>query len=92
MTEENGYRAVTQVDADAHWKENVRLVSWLLLIWFVVTWVVALLANQLNQFSILGFPMGYTFGSLFALLIYTGMIFYYAHRMEQIDAKYGMKE
>ncbi|MBS4032484.1 MAG: DUF4212 domain-containing protein [Clostridiales bacterium] len=92
MTEENNYRAVTQVDADAHWKENVGLVSWLLLVWFVVTWVVALLANQLNSFSILGFPMGYTFGSLFALLIYTVMIFYYAHRMEQIDAKYGMKE
>lgn len=92
MTENNGYRAVTQSDADAHWKENVRLVSWLLFVWFVVTWVVALLANQLNSISILGFPMGYTFGSMFALIIYTVMIFYYAQRMDKIDEKYGMKE
>lgn len=92
MIEGNNYRAVTQADADAHWKENVKLVSWLLLIWFVVTWVVAVFADKLNSITIFSFPVGYTFGSMWSLIIYVAMIFYYAYRMDKIDEKYGMKE
>lgn len=92
MTEQNNYTAVDKKVADAHWKENASLVGFLLAIWFVVTWVAAVLANSLNKISVFGFPLGYTMGSLLALLIYVGMIFYYAKRMDQIDEKYGMKE
>lgn len=92
MTEMNKYTAVDKKTADAHWKENVTLVGGLLFVWFVVTWVASIFASQLNIIQILGFPLGYVTGSMLALLIYTGMIFYYAHRMDKIDEKYGMKE
>lgn len=92
MSEELKYTAVDQVTADAHWKENARLVFTLLAIWFVVTWVGAIFAGRLNQFQILGFPLGYMLGSLVTLFVYVWMIFYYAHKMDAIDEKYGMKE
>lgn len=92
MTEQNGYVAVDRQTADAHWKENASLVGLLLGVWFVVTWVAAIFAKSLNQIRILGFPLGYVTGAMLALFIYTGMIFYYAYRMDQIDEKYGMKE
>lgn len=92
MAENKTYAAIDQKTADAHWKENSSLVGLLLAVWFVVTWLAAILANSLNKIRIFGFPLGYTMGSLIALLVYTAMIFYYAFRMDQIDEKYGMKE
>lgn len=92
MTEELKYSSVDKETADAHWKENSSLVAMLLGVWFVVTWIAAIFARQLNEIRIIGFPLGYVTGSMLALLIYTGMIFYYAKRMDEIDKKYGMQE
>jgi putative solute:sodium symporter small subunit len=92
LTEETRYVAVDQKLADAHWKENASLVGFLLAVWFVVTWIASIFAASLNKITILGFPLGYVTGSMLALFVYTAMIFYYAHRMDQIDEKYGMKE
>ena len=44
-----------KIDMDAYWKENVRLITTLLVIWFVVSYVPVLLINQLNQLKILTF-------------------------------------
>ncbi|MDW7650171.1 MAG: DUF4212 domain-containing protein [Bacillota bacterium] len=92
MTEELKYSSVDKETADAHWKENSSLVTMLLVIWFIVTWVAAIFAGALNSIRIMGFPFGYVMGSMLALFVYTGMIFYYARRMDEIDEKYGMKE
>ncbi|EEG77122.1 DUF4212 domain-containing protein [Dethiobacter alkaliphilus] len=92
MTEELKYTAVDQETADAHWKDNARLVMTLLAVWFVITWVGALLAGSLNEIQIAGFPVGYTLGSLVTLIVYVWMIFFYAKKMDAIDEKYGMKE
>jgi putative solute:sodium symporter small subunit len=92
VAEEKNYVAVDQKMADAHWKENSSLVGILLAVWFVVTWIASIFAGTLNKIQIMGFPLGYVTGSMLALFIYTAMIFYYAHKMDQIDEKYGMKE
>lgn len=92
MAEEKNYVAVDRKMADAHWKENSSLVTMLLVVWFIVTWVASIFAGQLNEIRILGFPLGYVTGSMLALFVYTAMIFFYAHKMDQIDEKYGMKE
>lgn len=92
MTEELKYTAVDQETADAHWKDNARLVFTLLAVWFVITWIGSIFAGELNRIQILGFPLGYVLGSLITLIVYVWMIFFYARKMDVIDEKYGMKE
>jgi uncharacterized membrane protein len=44
----------------AYWRYNIRLTTVLLIIWFVTTYVIlGLIDRWLNQFTILGFPLGY---------------------------------
>jgi putative solute:sodium symporter small subunit len=51
---------LTERQKQAYWRYNVRLTTILLVIWFVVTYLVSgLWAGWLNQYSILGFPLGY---------------------------------
>ena len=82
-----------QVDVDGYWRANVRLISVLLVIWFAVSYVPALLVNQLNQVSILtGFPLGYYMGSQGSLIVFVLLIFYYAWRMGKLDREYGLDD
>ena len=41
-----------------YWRKNVRLTAILLAIWFVVTYVVAWFARDLNAITVFGFPLG----------------------------------
>lgn len=79
--------------AKAHWRENIRLIGILLVIWFSVSYLPAIFSEQLNQITILtGFPLGYYMGSQGSLIAFVILIFYYAYKMEKIDRKYGMHE
>ena len=79
--------------AEAHWKENLRLIITLLAIWFGVSYVPAIFAKELNNIVIPpGFPLGYYMGSQGSLIVFVVLIFYYAYKMEKIDKKYGMQE
>lgn len=78
-------------DVDAYWRENLRLIAVLLVIWFAVSYVPVLMVNWLNQFHILtGFPLGYYMGSQGSLIVFVVQIFYYAYRMEKLDREYGL--
>jgi uncharacterized membrane protein len=51
---------LTEAQKAAYWRYNIRLTTWLLVIWFVVTYIISgLIAGWLNHFSFLGFPLGY---------------------------------
>lgn len=75
-----------------YWRKNLRLTAVLLAIWFVVTYVVIFFAPQLNEIVIAGFPFAFYMGAQGALIIYVAIIWYYAHRMNQLDREYGVQE
>jgi len=74
-----------------YWKLNLRLTSVLLAIWFVVTFVVAWFARELNAIEIIG-PVGFYMGAQGALIVYVLIIWFYARTMNQLDKKYGVQE
>jgi putative solute:sodium symporter small subunit len=79
--------------AEAHWQENVQLITILLFIWFVVTFIPAIFADALNDIKVLtGFPLDYYMGAQGSLIVFVVLISYYAYKMDQIDKKYGMQE
>lgn len=90
MSEQKGGSVKERLDA--YWKANLRLIVILLAIWFVVAYIPPLIVNQLNQIVIAGFPLGYYMGSQGSLVTFVVLIFYYAWRMNKMDAEYGLRD
>ena len=74
-----------------HWRQNLRMTGVLLLIWFVVTFVVAYFARSLS-FKFFGWPFSFWVGAQGALLVYLAIVWYYARRMNTLDREHGMAE
>jgi putative solute:sodium symporter small subunit len=77
----------------SYWRYNITLTTILLIIWFVVTYLVSgLWAASLNQFSFLGFPLGYYMAAQGSLAIFVIEIAVYAYLMNKLDLRYGIRE
>ncbi len=77
----------------AYWKENIRLVSILLAIWFIVSYLFGiLLVDQLNAIRIGGYKLGFWFAQQGSMYIFVVLVFVYASRMRALDKKYGVDE
>jgi putative solute:sodium symporter small subunit len=74
-----------------HWRANLRLTSVLLAVWFVVTYVVAYFARELD-FAFFGWPFGYWVAAQGALIVYCLIIWVYAQRMDALDREHGVAE
>lgn len=75
-----------------YWRRNLRLTALLLCIWFVVTYVASYFARELNEITILGFPLGFYMGAQGALIIYVLIIWFYARYMNSLDKEYGVRD
>ena len=75
-----------------YWRRNIKLTAGILAVWFVVTYVVASFAPQLNSINFLGFPLGFYMGAQGALVVYVVLIFFYMKRMNKLDHEYGVHE
>jgi putative solute:sodium symporter small subunit len=79
--------------AGEYWKANIRLVSILLAIWFIVSYLFGIiLVDTLNQIQIGGVGLGFWFaqqGSIFTFLV---LIFVYAKKMNDLDRKFDVHE
>ena len=84
---------MTVEKAEAYWKENIRTILSLLVVWFLVSLGAGVLfINQLNAIEISGVKLGFWFaqqGSIYAFVI---LIFTYVYKMQKIDEKYGVNE
>ncbi|MRH77470.1 DUF4212 domain-containing protein [Spiribacter sp. C176] len=79
--------------AMAYWKENVRLLITLLIIWFVVSFGLGIiLAPVLNSIEIAGYPLGFWFAQQGAIYAFIVLIFVYVFKMNALDRKYDVHE
>jgi putative solute:sodium symporter small subunit len=74
-----------------YWNKNLKITAILLGLWFVVTFVVAWFARELN-FSFFGWPFSFYMGAQGALIVYVWIIWYYARYMNNLDNEYGVEE
>jgi putative solute:sodium symporter small subunit len=76
-----------------YWQFNIRLTTILLVIWFVVTYIISgLMAGWLNQFTFIGFPLGYYMAAQGSLAIFVIEIAVYAYLMNRKDIEFGIRE
>ncbi|MDX1998720.1 MAG: DUF4212 domain-containing protein [Thermoanaerobaculia bacterium] len=84
---------LTPVQKDAYWRYNIRLTLVLLAIWFVVAYLLGgLFAGALNQYSFLGFPLGYYIAAQGSLVVFVIEIAVYARLMNRKDREFGIHE
>lgn len=78
---------------EAYWKANVRIVSILLTIWFLVSYVFGILLFEvLNTIKVGGTGLGFWFaqqGSIYTFLI---LIYVYVKQMNKLDKQHGVEE
>jgi len=76
-----------------YWRANLHLLGFLLAIWFVVSFGFGIiLADTLDSFTVLGFPLGFWFAQQGGIYVFVVLIFVYVFRMQQIDKKFGLDD
>ncbi len=78
--------------SDAYWLRTRRLTYFLLVLWVVITFGLPWFADDLNPFSVFGFPLGFYMAAQGALIFYLGMIWFYNWRMRKLDSELGIDD
>ncbi|WP_179020312.1 DUF4212 domain-containing protein [Winogradskyella forsetii] len=80
-------------NAKAYWRENIKYVLILLLIWFAVSYGAGILfKDELNSIKIGGFKLGFWFAQQGSMYVFVVLIFVYVKLMNNLDKKYGYDE
>ena len=74
-----------------YWRKNLVVITALLAIWFAVTFGVSYFARYLN-FNFFGWPFSFWMGAQGTLLVYCGIIAFYAWYMNRLDVEHGVDE
>ena len=75
-----------------YWHRNLVITAILMTVWFIVTFVEGWYARELNNFSFLGFPLGFYMSAQGSLIVYVLIIWFYARYMNKLDIEYGVDE
>ena len=75
-----------------YWRSNLKIVSILLSIWFLVSFGFGIIwSDFLDQFQIGGFKLGFWFAQQGSIYFFVLLIFIYIYLMNKLDKKYEDK-
>ena len=76
-----------------YWKTNIRYVLILLSIWFTVSYGFGILfVEELNQFKLGGFKLGFWFAQQGSIYVFVVLIFVYVGLMNRLDKAHNVEE
>jgi putative solute:sodium symporter small subunit len=76
-----------------YWRKNLILMLILLIIWAVVAYGCSILfVEQLNAFTLAGFPLGFWFAQQGAIYVFVILVFVYFFAMERLDKEFDVDE
>ena len=78
---------------NAYWAANVRIILISLVIWATVSFGFGIILRPaLMGISVGGADLGFWFAQQGSILTFLGLIFFYAWRMNKLDAEHGVEE
>jgi len=84
---------MTKTNLQAYWKENLRYLLILLLIWFAVSFGAGILfVEPFNEFRLGGFKLGFWFAQQGSMYVFVLLIVVYVRLMNRLDRKYDVDE
>jgi len=82
---------IDKLNPKTYWKQNLKYLSILLTIWFVVSFGFGiLLVDELNTIRIGGFKLGFWFAQQGSIYVFVILIFIYIRIMNKLDKKYKL--
>ena len=76
-----------------YWRENLKYLTVLLCVWFIVSYGCGILfVDELNNFRIGGFKLGFWFAQQGSIYVFVVLIYVYIRLMSNLDKKYGVDE
>ncbi len=73
----------------SYWRGNLKYLSILLIIWFLVSYGCGILwVDQLDKIRIGGFKLGFWFAQQGSIYVFVGLIFLYVLWMNRLDKTY----
>lgn len=82
-----------QNKASAYWKENLKYLTILLAVWFVVSYGAGIIfKDALDSVRLGGFKLGFWFAQQGSIYVFVVLIFIYVRLMNKLDKKYGYDE
>ncbi len=83
---------VSPTRMEEYWRKTRNLLITTLILWFIFGYVVHAFAPALNEITFLGFPLGFYMAAQGSLIAFVLIIFWYAHRQNQIDQEFDVAE
>jgi putative solute:sodium symporter small subunit len=79
--------------SNAYWAANIRIITISLVIWFVASYGLGIILRpMLAGIAVGGTDLGFWFAQQGSILIFIALIFFYAWRMNKLDAEHGVEE
>lgn len=83
----------TNANESAYWRENVRLLITLMVVWFAVSFGAGiLLRDWLDQFMLGGYPLGFWFAQQGSIYVFMLLIVIYVVKMRSLERKYDLDD
>ena len=80
-------------DNNAYWSANVRIILTCLAIWATVSFGFGIILRpMLMGIAVGGTDLGFWFAQQGSILVFLALIFFYAWRMNKLDAEHGVEE
>tara|TARA_X000000368_G_scaffold244152_1_gene192982 strand:- start:588 stop:863 length:276 start_codon:yes stop_codon:yes gene_type:complete len=80
-------------DYKKYWKKNVRLLVFLLSLWFSVSFILGIIFSEaLDKITFFGFKLGFWISQQGAILVYIAIIFIYVKKMKKLDLEYNISD
>ena len=83
----------TNLNKYSYWKSNLKIVSSLLIIWFLASFGAGIIfSDTLDKIKIGGFQLGFWFAQQGSILIFVLLIVIYCFLMNRLDKKYDLTD
>ena len=79
--------------SNAYWEANIRIVTWSLVIWALVSFGFGIILRPLlSGIAVGGTDLGFWFAQQGSIYVFVLLIFFYAWRMNRIDRDHDVHE
>ncbi len=85
---------MSEHDGQGYWAANIRLVTWLLVIWAICSYGFGILLRDAldSMVSFGGVGLGFWFAQQGSIFVFLALIAIYTKKMGQIDEDFGVRE